>query len=39
MKILYQKIFLERLADNEIDIEKLVQSQFELLKYPNKNTA
>ncbi len=33
------KIFLDKLAENKISIEKLVQTQFEFLKYPNKNTA
>ena len=31
--------FLDKLAENEISIEKLVQTQFEFLKYPNKNAA
>lgn len=33
------KIFLEKLAENEISIKKLVQIQFEFLKCPNKNAA
>jgi hypothetical protein len=33
------EIFLDKLAENEINIEKLVQTQFEFLKYPNKNAA
>jgi hypothetical protein len=31
------EIFLDKLAENEISIEKLVQTQFEFLKSPNKN--
>jgi hypothetical protein len=31
------EIFLDKLAKNEIIIEKLVQTQFEFLKCPNKN--
>jgi hypothetical protein len=33
------EIFLDILAENEISIEKLVQTHFEFLKCPNKNTA
>ena len=33
------EIFLDKLAENEIGIEKLVQTQFEFLKCPNKNDA
>ena len=33
------KIFLDKLAENEISIKKLVQIQFEFLKCPNKNAA
>jgi hypothetical protein len=33
------EIFLDKLAENEIIIEKLVQTQFEFLKSPNKNAA
>jgi hypothetical protein len=33
------EIFLDKLAENIISIEKLVQTQFEFLKCPNKNTA
>ena len=33
------EIFLDKLAENEIIIEKLVQTQFEFLKCPNKNAA
>jgi len=33
------EIFLNKLAENEISIEKLVQTQFEFLKYPNKNVS
>jgi hypothetical protein len=33
------EIFLDKLAENEISIEKLVQTQFEFLKSPNKNAA
>jgi len=33
------KIFLDKLAENEISIKKLVQTQFEFLKCPNKNIA
>jgi hypothetical protein len=33
------EIFLNKLAENEIIIEKLVQIQFEFLKCPNKNAA
>jgi hypothetical protein len=33
------EIFLDKLAKNEISIEKLVQTQFEFLKCPNKNAA
>ena len=33
------EIFLDKLAENEIVIEKLVQTQFEFLKCPNKNAA
>ena len=49
IEILYQEIFaemgveweilLDKLAENEISIEKLVQTQFEFLKSPNKNAA
>ena len=49
MELLYQEIlaelgvdweiFLDKLAKNEISIEKLVQTQFEFLKCPNKNVA
>ena len=49
MELLYQEIlaelgvdweiFLDKLAENEIIIEKLVQTQFEFLKCPNKNVA
>jgi len=31
--------FLDNLAENEISIEKLVQTQFEFLKCSNKNAA
>jgi hypothetical protein len=33
------EIFLDKLAENEISIEKLVHIHFEFLKYPNKNAA
>ena len=33
------EIFLNKLAENEINIEKLVQTQFEFLKCQNKNAA
>ena len=33
------EIFLDKLAENEIIIEKLVQTQFEFLKCPNINSA
>jgi hypothetical protein len=33
------EIFLDKLAENENSIEKLVQTQFEFLKSPNKNAA
>ena len=33
------EIFLDKLTENEIGIEKLVQTQFEFLKCPNKNDA
>ena len=33
------EIFLDKLSENEISIEKLVQTQFEFLKCPNKNAA
>jgi len=33
------EIFLNKLAENKISIEKLVQTQFELLKCPIKNAA
>jgi hypothetical protein len=33
------EIFLDKLAENEIIIEKLVQTQFEFLKSPNKKAA
>ena len=33
------EIFLDKLAENEISIEKLIQTQFEFLKCPNKNAA
>ena len=33
------EIFLDKLAENEISIEKLVQTRFEFLKFPNKNAA
>ena len=33
------EIFLDKLAENEINIKKLVQTPFEFLKYPNKNAA
>ena len=33
------EILLDKLAENEISIEKLVQTQFEFLKSQNKNTA
>jgi hypothetical protein len=33
------EIFLDKLAENEISIEKLVQTQFKFLKCPNKNAA
>jgi hypothetical protein len=36
MELLFQEIFLEKLTENEISIEKLVQTQFEFLKCPNK---
>ena len=49
IEILYQEIFaelvvdweifLDKLAENEISIKKLVQIQFEFLKCPNKNAA
>jgi hypothetical protein len=49
MELLYQEIlaelgvdweiFLDKLAKNKISIEKLVQTQFEFLKCPNKNVA
>jgi len=49
MIILYQEIFakndvdweifLNRLAENEISIEKLVHIHFEFLKCPSKNAA
>ena len=49
MELLFQEIlaelsvdwekFLDKLAENEISIEKLVQTQFEFLKCPNKNDA
>ena len=49
IEILYQEIFTEmgvdweiflnKLAENEISIKKLVQIQFEFLKCPNKNAA
>ena len=39
IEILFQEIFLDKLAENEISIEKLVQTQFEFLKCPNKNAA
>ena len=50
IEILYQEIFAElgvdweifldnKLAENEISIEKMVQIQFEFLKCPNKNAA
>jgi hypothetical protein len=39
IEILFQEIFLDKLAENEISIEKLVQTQFEFLKSPNKNAA
>ena len=39
MELLFQGIFLEKLTENEISIEKLVQTQFKFLKCPNKNTA
>jgi hypothetical protein len=32
-------IFLNKLAENEISIEKLVYIHFEILKYPSKNAA
>jgi len=32
-------IFLNKLAENEISIEKLVHIHFEILKYPSKNAA
>jgi hypothetical protein len=33
------EIFLDKLAENEISIEKLVLTQFEFLKCPIKNAA
>ena len=33
------EIFLDKHAENEISIEKLVQTQFEFLKCPNKIAA
>jgi hypothetical protein len=33
------EIFLDKLAENENSIEKLVHINFEFLKYPNKNAA
>jgi len=49
IELLYQEIFaelvvdsvkfLDKLAENEISIEKLVQTQFKFLKYPSKNAA
>ncbi len=33
------KIFLYKPAENEISIEKLVQTQFEFLKCPSKNAS
>ena len=33
------EIFLDKLSENEISIEKLVQLQFKFLKCPNKNAA
>jgi hypothetical protein len=33
------EIFLDKQAENEISIEKLLQTQFEFLKSPNKNAA
>ena len=33
------EIFLNKLAENENSIEKLVHIHFEFLKYPNKNVA
>jgi hypothetical protein len=33
------EIFLDKVTEKEISIEKLVQTQFEYLKYPNKNAA
>ena len=39
MELIFQEIFLDKLAENEISIEKLVQTQFEFLKCPNNNAA
>jgi hypothetical protein len=33
------EIFLDKLSENKIIIEKLVQTQFEFLKCPNKNAS
>jgi hypothetical protein len=33
------EIFPDKLAENENSVEKLVQTQFEFLKCPNKNAA
>ena len=33
------EIFLNKLAENEISIEKLPHNQFQFLKCPNKNAA
>jgi hypothetical protein len=33
------EIFLNKLAENENSIEKLLKTQFEFLKCPNKNVA
>jgi hypothetical protein len=33
------EIFLNKLAEDENSIEKLVHIHFEFLKYPNKNVA
>ena len=33
------EVFLDKLTENEIIIEKMAQIQFAFLKYPNKNVA
>jgi hypothetical protein len=35
----YWEIFLNKLAENENNIKKMVHIHFEFLKYPNKNAA